>query len=99
LRARRERPCDRRVAECSQQFPPSDGDCHTPSRARCVKGRIPRHERPVFTLGGQDAGRFHRYSRRQLLANTAIAATRVAVRGRGSAFTQTQNNCRPFFGP
>ena len=30
-----------------------------PSRARCVKGRIPRHERAVFTLGGQDAGRFH----------------------------------------
>src|SRR5262249_12094596 len=29
LRARRERPrC--RAAECSQHFPPSDGDCHTP---------------------------------------------------------------------
>jgi len=30
LRARRERPRDRRAAECGQQFPPSDGDCHTP---------------------------------------------------------------------
>src|SRR5262249_54228311 len=30
LRARRERPRRRRAAECSQQFPPSDGDCHTP---------------------------------------------------------------------
>ena len=31
-----------------------------PSRARCVKGTIPRHERAVFTgQGGQDAGCFH----------------------------------------
>src|SRR5215468_4126478 len=30
LRARRDRPRDRRAAECGQQFPPSDGDCHTP---------------------------------------------------------------------
>src|SRR5262249_12870332 len=30
LRARRERPRDRRAAECSQQFPPSEGGCHTP---------------------------------------------------------------------
>src|SRR5262249_32189935 len=30
LRARRERPRRRSAAECSQQFPPSDGDCHTP---------------------------------------------------------------------
>ena len=30
LRARRERPCSRRAAERDQQFPPSDGDCHTP---------------------------------------------------------------------
>src|SRR5262249_7153973 len=29
LRARRERPCSR-AAERDQQFPPSDGDCHTP---------------------------------------------------------------------
>jgi hypothetical protein len=29
LRTRRERP-RRRAAECGQQFPPSDGDCHTP---------------------------------------------------------------------
>src|SRR5262245_64606954 len=30
LRARRERPRDRCPAECGQQFPSSDGDCHTP---------------------------------------------------------------------
>src|SRR5262245_55365106 len=30
LRARRERPRRRPAAECSQQFPPSDGDCRTP---------------------------------------------------------------------
>src|SRR5262249_34263665 len=30
LRARRKRPRGCRAAECSQQFPPSDGDCHTP---------------------------------------------------------------------
>ena len=30
LPARRERPRDGRAAECGQQFPPSDGDCHAP---------------------------------------------------------------------
>src|SRR6516162_4012569 len=31
LRVRRERPRNRnRAAECSQQFPPSNGGCHTP---------------------------------------------------------------------
>src|SRR5262249_34743708 len=30
LRAGRQRPRDRRAAECGQQFPPSDGDCHAP---------------------------------------------------------------------
>src|SRR5215470_16117187 len=50
LRARRERP-RRRTAECGQQFPPSDSDCHTPLPcARCVKATIPRHERAVFTF-------------------------------------------------
>jgi hypothetical protein len=29
-RTRRERPRGSRAAEGSQQFPPSDGDCHTP---------------------------------------------------------------------
>ena len=37
LRARRERPRGSRAAECSQQFPPSDGDCHAPSRAMVRK--------------------------------------------------------------
>jgi hypothetical protein len=30
LCARSERPSHRRTAECGQQFPLSDGDCHTP---------------------------------------------------------------------
>src|SRR5262245_37654161 len=50
LRPPRERPHDCRAAECDQQFPTFDGDTHTPSRARCVNGTIPRHERAVFTL-------------------------------------------------
>src|SRR5262249_27452624 len=51
LRARRQRPRGGRPAKCSQQFPPSDSDCHTPLPcARCVKATIPRHERAVFTF-------------------------------------------------
>jgi hypothetical protein len=30
LRAGSDRPRRRRAAECGKQFPPSDGDCHTP---------------------------------------------------------------------
>jgi hypothetical protein len=30
LRVRRERQRSRRAAKCGQQFPPSNGDCHTP---------------------------------------------------------------------
>src|SRR5262249_45899190 len=39
LRARRERPRGRRTAECSQQFPPSDGDCHTPLPCEVRQGK------------------------------------------------------------
>jgi hypothetical protein len=38
LRARREWPRGCRTAECSQQFPPSDGDCHTPLPREVRKG-------------------------------------------------------------
>jgi hypothetical protein len=38
LRARSERPRRRRAAECSQQFPPSNGDCHTPLPCEVRKG-------------------------------------------------------------
>jgi len=49
LRARSQRPRGSRAAECDQQLPPSDGDCHTPpSRARCVEERIPRQGRAVL---------------------------------------------------
>src|SRR5262249_32403988 len=49
LRARRERPRSRRAAECGQQFPPSDGDCHTPLPREGAFAKIPRHERAVLT--------------------------------------------------
>src|SRR5262249_15634533 len=44
LRARRERPRGCRAAECGQQFPPSDGDCHTllPREARKWNDTTPR---------------------------------------------------------
>src|SRR5262249_47325980 len=39
LRARRERPRSRRAAERDQQFPPSDGDRHTPLPCEVRKGK------------------------------------------------------------
>src|SRR6516225_7397663 len=39
LRTRRERPRGCSAAECSQQFPPSDGDCHTPLPCEVRKGK------------------------------------------------------------
>src|SRR5262249_9059346 len=45
LRARCERPSGSCAAECSQQFPPSDGDCHTPlpcARVRKWNDTTPR---------------------------------------------------------
>ena len=39
LRPRRERPRGRRAAECSQQFPPSDDDSHTPLPCEVRKGK------------------------------------------------------------
>src|SRR6516162_4400048 len=48
---RRERPRRRRSAERDQQFPPPDGDCHTPlPREGALKGTIPRHQRTVLAL-------------------------------------------------
>src|SRR5215472_2214843 len=38
LRARRERPRGR-AAECDQQFPPSDGDCHAPLPCEVRQGK------------------------------------------------------------
>ena len=38
LRATCERPRGSRAAECDQQFPPSDGDCHTPLPCEVRKG-------------------------------------------------------------
>ena len=50
LRPRRERPRGRRAAECGQQFPPSDGDCHTPLPCEVRKGTVPRHERDRLSI-------------------------------------------------
>ena len=51
----------------ASQFPPSDGDCHTPLPcARCAKGRITRDERAVpnsAALGGGGAHAGHRLQR------------------------------------
>src|SRR6516165_7710472 len=59
LRARRERPRGR-AAECDQQFPPSDGDCHTPLPCEVRKGNdtTPR-ACSLHVQGGQNAGCFH----------------------------------------
>ena len=38
LPARRERPRNRCAAECDQQLPPPDGDCHTPLPCEVRKG-------------------------------------------------------------
>jgi len=57
LRARRERPGGCRAAECDQQFPPSDADCHTLLPCEVRKGRIPRHERAVPNTPGRAEAR------------------------------------------
>src|SRR5262249_55784039 len=58
LRPRGERPRGSRAAECGQQFPPSDGDCHTPlPREGAVKGTVSRHERTVFAFKEGGVGR------------------------------------------
>ena len=49
LRACCTRPGDR-IAECDQQFPPSDGDCQTPLPCEVRKGTIPRYECAVLAF-------------------------------------------------
>jgi len=87
LRAPRERPRGSHTAKCGQQFPPSDGDCHTPLPCEVRGGKNTTSRACSLAVqGGQDAGYFDlslrlklHYSRRQLLANAAIAASRVAA--------------------
>src|SRR6516162_10685811 len=57
--ALRERPRSRRAAECSQQFPPSDGNCHTPLPREVRRGKDTT-PRPcsLAVQGGQDSGCF-----------------------------------------
>src|SRR6516225_636906 len=59
LRARRERPRRRRAAERGQQFPPCDGDSHTPLPCEVRKGTIPRHERAVPNSAAPAEGGAH----------------------------------------
>ena len=58
---RRQRPRRRRAAERGQQFPPSDGDCHTPlpSEVRKWNDTTPR-TCGLHIQGGQDTGCFTR---------------------------------------
>src|SRR5262249_26866937 len=77
LCTRRERPRSRRAAECGQQFPPSDGDCHTLLPCEVRMERIPRPKRSVLPVQVGASTSSSAYSRRQLLANAAIVASRV----------------------
>src|SRR5262245_20831000 len=60
LRARRERP-GRRAAECGQQFPPSDDDCHAPLPCEVRKGKdtTPRVCCPNSAASGAGRGAPH----------------------------------------
>jgi len=63
LCARGERP-RRRAAERDQQFPPSEGDCHTPLPCEVRKGNdITPRACSLDVQGGQDAGCFESLSR------------------------------------
>jgi hypothetical protein len=54
-----------------------------PSRARCVKGRIPRHERTVFTFKvGRIAGCFHLCRNVRVKSGKDQTKLRVALEGR-----------------
>src|SRR5262249_35063507 len=61
LRARRERPRRRRAAERGQQFPSSDGDCHTrlPCEVRKGKDTTPRVCCPNSAASGAGRGAPH----------------------------------------
>ena len=54
--ARRERPRRRRAAECDQQLPPSDDDCHTPLPCEVRRGNDTTSRACSLAVqGGQDA--------------------------------------------
>src|SRR5215813_7204283 len=80
LRARRERPRDRRAAECSQQFPPSDGDCHTPLPCEVRKGNdtTPRARCPNCVAPGAGGNR-------QLGGNPSNGSTGIPTLTQSSA--------------
>ena|SRR6516164_6441450 len=43
-----------------------------PSRARCVKGRIPRHKRAVFTVQLAQGGQIGRFAERNVMESLPI---------------------------
>src|SRR5262249_26758024 len=76
LRWRREWPPGRRAAECGQQFPPSDGDCHTPLPREVRKGNDTTPLAcSLHVQGGQDAACFD-LSLRLLLPPPALCERR-----------------------
>src|SRR5215813_14455020 len=83
LRPRRERPRGSRAAQCGKQFPPSDGDCHTPLPCEVRKGNdITPRARSLAVQGGASTSVFGfncTTPAASLLANAAIAALRVAA--------------------
>src|SRR5215468_6042582 len=55
-RASRQRPRDSSAAKCDQQFPPSDGDCHTPLPCEVRQGNdITSRASSLAVQGGQNA--------------------------------------------
>src|SRR5262249_43940664 len=83
LRVRRERPRHCRAAECGQQFPPSEGDSHTPLPCEVRKGKdtTPRACCPNGAAPG--AGGAH-------VGSTSIGRFALALRvGRGAAASES----------
>src|SRR5262252_6727884 len=89
LRPRRERPPSCRAAERAQQFPPSDGDCHTPLPCEVRKGTIPRHERAVFTFNEGGVGRCGSERRRILPAHGRADALEIEHGQMGTSVRKT----------
>src|SRR5262249_51008487 len=88
LRARRERPRGRRSAECSQQFPPSDGDCHAPQ----IFATLGNSFHPVTLQSGFPAPLSRSYNRwgREWLA-TSLMSPSTGVPAQTSADSREAN--------
>ena len=103
LRPPRRWPRSRRAAECGQQFPPSDGDRHTPLPCEVRKGNdtTPR-ACSLNVRGGQDAGCFGLSLRLQLHTistaspwRTPPSRPRATPRNRASACGNRRRGVTP----